>query len=154
VTSALLWELYCVFRAEQDAITKQYAWPPRGPLSDEELREVNRLEACMRGIAYRAHVAEYEEAGVPKQFEGFHEAASLPIKRGDVVTIRKGVMVKTVGRDAKPAGRTYKVTVDHVLNGVSVGGVLERNPSVVWAGSGGYWSEVDINDVPEATVAS
>jgi hypothetical protein len=61
VKSEFLWELYGVFRAEQDAITQQYAWPPRGPLSDEELREVNRLEACMRAIAYRAHLAEYEE---------------------------------------------------------------------------------------------
>jgi hypothetical protein len=61
VKSALLWELYAVFRAEVDGIAQPYAWPPRGPLSDDELREVNRLEACMRGIAYRAHVAEYEE---------------------------------------------------------------------------------------------
>lgn len=63
MTSALLWDLYRVYRSESEAITQDYAWPPRGPLTDDELREVNRLEACMRGIAYRAHVAEYEEAG-------------------------------------------------------------------------------------------
>lgn len=83
-------------------------------------------------------------------FVGFHAPETLPIKAGDVVTIKKGVIVKTVGREPKPAGRTYKIKVHHVGCGmVAHNGNPAWNPTVVWPGPGGYWSEVDINDVPE-----
>jgi len=26
----------------------------------------------------------------------------------------------------------------------------DTNPTVVWAGAGGYWAETDINNIPEA----
>jgi hypothetical protein len=86
----------------------------------------------------------------------------LPIKNGDVVTIRKGTLVWHRG-EKNPAGRTFKVKVDHILSGVTLTdgdrAYNERhgrsgsdvNPRVVWAGSGGYWSEADINDIPEVT---
>jgi len=84
-------------------------------------------------------------------FEGFHDKRTLPIKPGQMVTIKKGVMVRTVGREPKPAGKTYRVKVAHLLSGAFRPGDSEcQNPSVCWAGPGGYWSEVDINDVPEA----
>lgn len=98
------------------------------------------------------------------KYVGFHEPSELPIKRGDMVTIRKGVIIKTVGRDLKLAGKTYKVKVDHILPGSSntehVWDEGSRSykqvlipltsPLVVWAGPGGYWSHVDINEIPEA----
>lgn len=98
-----------------------------------------------------------------KTFQGYHELHDLPINPGMMVTIKKGVLVKTVGRDTRPAGKTYKVKVHHLLPGCSphpmfVGEMAARtrteNPKVVWAGPGGYWSEVDINDVPEAQTES
>jgi hypothetical protein len=95
-----------------------------------------------------------------QKFIGYHADESLPIKRGDVVTILKGTVIRTPHLAVKErvAGRTYKVRVHHVLNGVTISQHAcsrgetpgpKRNPSVVWAGTGGYWCEVDINDVPE-----
>ncbi len=102
-----------------------------------------------------------------KRFEGYHEERDLPVKRGDLVTIPKGTRIRTTmpakdkaGYQTKIAGRTYQVKVNHILNGVTLTeefarshGVTAgptRNPSVRWPGSGGYWFEVDINDIPEA----
>lgn len=89
-------------------------------------------------------------------FLGYHEDKDMPVKRGDTVTIVKGTIVKTVGKDPKPAGRTYKVKVHHTL----CGSIRYRdhwetmvdatNPKVCWPGPGGYWSEADLNDIPEA----
>lgn len=62
MTPALLHELAWLFRREADAIQDQYAWPPK-VLTDDERRERDRLDACSRGLAYRARVAEYEETG-------------------------------------------------------------------------------------------
>jgi hypothetical protein len=99
-----------------------------------------------------------------KRFEGYHEDHEIPVKKGDRVTIRKGTMIRTRspaitgGYKSKVTGRTYKVTVDHVLNGMNKPVGDERHnpsyavqpPSVRWPGTGGYWFEVDINDIPEA----
>lgn len=89
-------------------------------------------------------------------FLGYHEDEDMPVKRGDMVTIVKGTMVKTVGKAPKPAGRTYQVKVDHTLCGSARyrnhrEEVFEMtNPKVCWPGPGGYWSEADLNDIPEA----
>lgn len=45
---------------------------------------------------------------------------NLPFKKADIVLIPKGTMVKKIGQTPKPAGRTYKVKVDHVLPGMSI----------------------------------
>lgn len=99
-----------------------------------------------------------------ERLEGYHE--TLPIKRGDIVLIKKGTMIKTVGKEPRPAGKTYKIKVDHTLPGRSEiklrqndtpphGFWEERinheNPKVVWPGPGGYWSEADINDVEKVS---
>lgn len=85
----------------------------------------------------------------------------LPIKRGDTVTIVKGVTIRHRGEKIT-AKRTYKVVVSHILNGVTNSEhdraynsrhgreTIDTNPTIVFAGRGGYWSEVDINDIPEA----
>lgn len=101
------------------------------------------------------------------KFPGYHKDEHLPIKPGQTVTIRKGVEVKTVGKDPKPAGKTYRVKVHHLLSGISepmykpedpsadrFGYVFvpKMNPMVVWAGPGGYWSQADVNLIPEATI--
>lgn len=77
-----------------------------------------------------------------RAFMGHCPQSGLPIKRGMTVTIPKGTMVKTIGKAAKPAGRTYKVTVDHIMegsNGWSEGRDNTHpmmNPKIVWPGAG------------------
>jgi hypothetical protein len=101
-----------------------------------------------------------------KRFEGYHDEHDLPVKAGDTVTIVKGTLIRTTmpvpgkkAYQAKIAGRTYKVKVDHILNGMTITEEFVRNgetaghkqnPSVRWGGTGGYWFQVDINDIPEA----
>lgn len=81
----------------------------------------------------------------------------IHIKPGDRVHVPRGVLVKTTapGEDILITKRSQTVTVHHVLPG-SVGSahpykpgrkVAGTPPKVVWAGAGGYWKEVDINDV-------
>lgn len=100
------------------------------------------------------------EAGVkaPK-YLGYHATEDLPIRPGQIVTIPKGAMVRCMNGVTKPAGRTYKVRVHHIMNGTNLyiegSGFREEvrqitTPTVVWPGTGGYWTEVDINDIPEA----
>jgi hypothetical protein len=88
------------------------------------------------------------------QYIGYHDDKDIPIKAGDTVTIKKGVTIKTTHLSTceKIAGRTYKIRVHHILNGAtsSANGEHYSNPRVRWAGAGGYWNDVDINDIPEA----
>jgi hypothetical protein len=70
----------------------------------------------------------------------------IPFKRGDKVRIPKGTLVKTCTKGVRITGRTYTITVDHVLHGAEYDDTV-HNPVVVWPGTGGYWSEADINDV-------
>ena len=149
-------------------------------------------------------------------YKGHVKDNELPIKPGDKITIKKGTEVHSYRPDRGKftAGKTYKVTVDHIISGrtVTIAGrhkgddqwrpeqqaeelaawsrslgaeynkyyeynttmddfpglmaVAEErpayfgngrilvvhlsNPEVRWAGSSGYWTSVDINDVPEA----
>jgi hypothetical protein len=102
-----------------------------------------------------------------KRFVGYHEDHELPVKRGDTVTILKGTKIKTTcprpEDKHKVAKRTYKIKVDHILNGTTIT-QLNRgrdfdlplgpltNPTVRWGGTGGYWYEVEMNDLPEAQI--
>jgi len=143
------------------------------PFNDYEIRSITKgdLNAalytykhridCTMTVARRAVYAEYRRIhNLPEptqKFLGYYEDSELPVKKGDFVTIKKGTIVKTVGREPRPAGRTYKVKIHHILNGVNRyydyrdEPVEVQNPRVCWAGPGGYWSDVDINDIPEAT---
>jgi hypothetical protein len=109
-----------------------------------------------------------EPISTPRRFIGYHEPSSLPVRAGDIVTIPRGTKIRTTRPGAankvKTAGRTYRVKVDHVLTGRTVSVHVARAdrgetpgpkepPSIRWAGTGGYWFEVDINDVPEVQAA-
>jgi len=98
-----------------------------------------------------------------RRFEGFHEESTLPVRRGDLITIKKGTTIHTtmprIEDRTRIAGRTYKVRIDHILNGITITEFAcssgetpghKRAPSVRWPGTGGYWFEADINDIPEA----
>jgi hypothetical protein len=88
---------------------------------------------------------------------GYKENSQIPVKAGDEVTILKGTQIRYRG-NTLTAKRTYKIKVNHILNGRTSNGIHRYhhpeyyttvNPSVRWPGRGGYWSEVDINDLPE-----
>jgi hypothetical protein len=84
------------------------------------------------------------------KFEGYHEPESLPVKTGDTITLQKGMKYVHNGED-RVVGRKYKIEVNHVLPGTTDtrSGPEPRhlmNPSIRWAGSGGYWSRLDINE--------
>jgi hypothetical protein len=88
---------------------------------------------------------------VEGRFIGFHDKERLPIKRGDVVIVRKGVKYHSM-RDGQwhISKKNYKVKVDHVLSGCQYmdnGQEVTTNPEVSWAGRGRYWHRADINDV-------
>jgi len=135
-----------------DAMTIGYLAGLRGEDPDSEMSHVhsNYDEGWLMGDADR-------ERGVPApKYLGYHD--DLPIKQGQIVTIKKGTMVRCNGV-TKPAGRTYKITIHHILPGQNLyveGNAFRRTvhpvmtPKVVWPGSGGYWAEADINDIPEA----
>lgn len=83
---------------------------------------------------------------VSSRLIGYHD--TLPISKGQEVTIPKGTLVRTLTKGSRRAGKTYKVRVHHTLCGMdSYHGKDPLNPEVVWAGPGGYWSYCDINDV-------
>jgi hypothetical protein len=86
------------------------------------------------------------------KYIGYHEdLKKLPIQMGDNVIIKKGTRYHSM-KDGKyhHAGKTHIVKVNHVLNGATWTQDNEEkiiNPEVRWAGSGGYWHGVDINDI-------
>ncbi len=89
---------------------------------------------------------------------------TVPFKKGDVVKIRKGTPVFRSG-EVVLAKRDYDITVHHTMTGQCATGYALvryhgrssvtidddivlfpwRNPTIRWAGSGGYWCECDIN---------
>lgn len=103
------------------------------------------------------------------RFFGFYQPFELPIKDGDSVVIPKGTPVRHRNK-VTVSKRAQTVRVHHVLPGMSrpaydahryenmdIPAGLEdhllipvSNPTIVWAGAGGYWSEVDINFLPVA----
>jgi hypothetical protein len=78
----------------------------------------------------------------------------LPIQRGAVVTIPKGTSVSR-GREVHVTKRAYKVRLHDVYNGVPAyidfrcQGTVTRPTAahVLWAGSGGSWSEALLSDI-------
>jgi hypothetical protein len=79
------------------------------------------------------------------EYTGYVPKEQLPIKPGDKVHIPKGAIVQSTNprRVKEPSKRSQVITVHHILSGYRD----EYPPKVCWAGSGGYWSEVSINDV-------
>lgn len=83
----------------------------------------------------------------------------LPLKRGDEVIIPKGTLISTIYHGERKAGRTYKVKIHDVYPGMPAcrdyhsAGRIQRPtaPKLVWPGTGGYWSEANLNEVLERT---
>lgn len=111
-----------------------------------------RQELESYGFKQRGHIT-----GFQTDIHGIDRGVSvhdMPIKRGDRVTILKGAVIHNLHKGTYVAGRTYKVKAHHILSGYRSHGDngedIHHSPKVRWPGAGGYWSEVDINDVPEA----
>jgi hypothetical protein len=98
------------------------------------------------------HGAADRDAGAEDRF------GSMPpwVRRGVSATVPRGTIVRRVGGHSAPAGRTYVVTIDHVLDlrpaYVSHHGEFIRpGPArIVWAGAGGYWADADAADIRRA----
>lgn len=75
-----------------------------------------------------------------------------PFTRGQSVLIPAGTVVHSTnpGRGAFVVGRTYRVTVHHLLSGwvdaLGVRGVRGGTvlPMITWAGTGGYWMDAQV----------
>jgi hypothetical protein len=94
----------------------------------------------------------------PKKFVGYCDPTSFQVCKGQWVTIPKGTLLGSTGPGKHgPAGRTYKVRIHSITNGWSREQrhpgdpeAMVVNPTVQWAGAGGYWTWADMNDIPEA----
>ena len=132
-------------------------------LAGRDPQEKSQYFSCASGSEYEAGYLfgmVDREAGLscPK-YLGY--CPELPFQRGMEVTIPKGTPIHHRGK-VKPAGRTYKVKVHNVDQGsimclASSSWSGERytwsnpkrptTPKICFAGSAGYWSEIDINDL-------
>jgi hypothetical protein len=92
-----------------------------------------------------------DSTATPKlQFEGYHEPQTLPVKKGDTITLQKGMKYQHLAED-RVVKRKYKIKVYQVLPGITRKTwedepLHSMNPTIRWAGSGGYWSAIDINE--------
>lgn len=68
------------------------------------------------------------------------------VKRGDVVTIRKGAIVRSLRRGEYVLTRNQKVKVNLVITGYTHD-LVTRPAEVIWAGSGGYWCYANLADI-------
>lgn len=74
-------------------------------------------------------------------------------EKGDIVRLRKGTRYRSMkSRDDEIVGRTYSITVHRADQGFTDNLHKEHKsvvtkPKIVWAGAGGYWCYVDIDDV-------
>ena len=103
---------------------------------------------------------------IPK-YPSYLSDEQIPLKRGDTVTIKKGTPIFHRG-EWKLAARTYKVKINH-FSVIWVGSAKRLVPypsnwpapvdsrgngvlcsAICFPGSGGYWSDVNLNDIPEA----
>lgn len=51
------------------------------------------------------------------RLQGYYPYSEIPFKKGDVVTVPKGTLIKSTGGAPKVSTRTQKVTVHHVMPG-------------------------------------
>lgn len=74
----------------------------------------------------------------------------VTLKRGDKVRIKAGSKITSTLKSLnRTTTRPYTVTIHDVYSGFihEHRGHVVRNPTVVWAGSGGYWCETEVANV-------
>ena len=85
------------------------------------------------------------------RFVGPYGDVKSAFRRGQTVTIPKGTPIHRPtfpGETHIVAGRTYSVVLhDAYIGFVEPGNMNVHNPRLTWPGTGGYWYEVDPNDI-------
>lgn len=76
------------------------------------------------------------------KYVGYHDDLDIPFSQGEQVIIPQGARCYSTQKGQFLSKRKQIIKIDHLLTGSS-----KSNPSVRWAGSGGYWVECDVNDV-------
>lgn len=117
---------------------------------EDEDSKSQRLQSYFSDV-YDHVVSLAEKVEKENLYLGYCHKKNLPVTKGTRIRIPKGTSVRSMGKRGRyKAGKTYEVTVDHVISGGATGYGSEKttlNPEVVWPGSGGYWVGADINDV-------
>lgn len=110
-------------------------------------------DGYLAGLAEReSHTAWADPNWEPPKLLG--PQGDLPFKKGDKVKIPRATMIHTTYHGNRRAGRTYTVTLHDVYDGVPAHRdyrtrevVAPQAPKALWAGTGGYWSTADLNDL-------
>jgi hypothetical protein len=77
----------------------------------------------------------------------------MPFRQGNRIRIPAGTVVDSTHPRRKrfTLTRAHTIVVNHTLPGIGYPDSLDRkSPRVCWPGTGGYWCEVDINDLVDA----
>lgn len=71
------------------------------------------------------------------------------LEKGMKVRIPKGTPIWTTlaSKEKKLAGKNQTVNIHDIFKGYICSGYPERNPEISWAGTGGYWHHVDVNNI-------
>lgn len=142
-----------------DALTIGYLIALRGydaPANMEGINEAEYAKGFELGAWDRKALA--AAGGEPPTFIGYVPEGVMPLKMGQTITIPKGTVVHHRGTSER-SKRDRKIKIHHFISGsnfhLNHAGELQKatTPKVCWPGSGGYWSEVDLNDIPEAVEA-
>lgn len=146
-----------------EALTIGYLSAFRGYDKPAEMAATNS-EDFERGWALgeQARKEQATKEGPAPTFLGYYPDVEIPLTKGQVITLPAGSRVTYKGV-TKVSTKARKVRVDHIISGSNYH--IRKNhdreevqpitaPKVRWAGSGGYWAEVDINQVPEAVRAA
>ncbi len=64
----LMAEASYVASRDADAITQQYAWPPREPMTDEEIAEVGYLDSLGRRLSRDSAALGFEDGGTDQLY--------------------------------------------------------------------------------------
>ena len=127
----------------------------RGP--DSELEETEDYQdGYLAGAHDRERTLWADPGWTPPKFLGPVGKEALPFKKGDKVRIPRTTLIHTTYHGERRAGRTYSVTLHDVYDGVPAHRshcnfkdiVRPEPPKALWAGTGGYWSRADVNDLP------
>lgn len=83
--------------------------------------------------------------------------APVELKRGDTVVVPKGTPLQATGGKSRKAGKTYTVKLhdvyplNHAHYGFEGKFVRPKPATVLWAGTGGYWTSTEVRNVQKAS---
>lgn len=93
--------------------------------------------------------ADYMEKNEIESAKAVGSFCNILLKKGDKVRLKAGAKYRWRGI-WKVNQRNRTITIQYMSEGYTPYCYSEygvRNPSVTWAGTGGYWCDVDINEI-------